>query len=106
MEGNNSLLVTTEALQVGAIFVEEDLAKINQIFEQIDEYNNKILPRWEGEGVEAYKKTYQNVREHVEEINARLLEHIRDLREMAGIYEAAEEKNVEEADALPSDAII
>ena len=106
MEGNNTLLVRTEALMAGSNAVKNKLDDINKVFDRIDEHNNKLLPKWEGEGAEAYKRVYAQVREHVEQINKRLNEHVRDLYEMAGIYEEAEGRNEEEADALPSDVLV
>lgn len=106
MNGENRILVETEALIAEAGVVKESVSTIQSKFEDVADIINAVNFYWEGDGAETHKNMYLQKTEKVEEVCRRFREHVRDLYEIAGIYEEAESNAAEEAEALPSDVIV
>ena len=106
MNGENRILVETDALLIESDIVNRSVRNVSRNFERIGEIVNSVSNYWEGEGAEAHKNAYRQKADKVDEVCNRFIEHVIELQQMAGIYENAERMNESEADALPSDAIV
>lgn len=98
--------VKTEELQLVANEVEEQIKRLKQKLETVDDVVKRSSAYWEGEGQSAYIQTYHKKSESVENTLKAFSDHIANLRIMAGVYEAAEESAVETVNALSSDVIV
>ena len=106
MIGTNSVLVETEVLRSYANEVEESIDRLKIIFSNIESTVLNINSYWEGDGMEQCKVSYAKKESMIDISVNSLMKSVNDVLEMAGIYESAEQINLEEADALPSDLIV
>ena len=106
MIGSNTLRVETEVLKQQSEEVERAITQLQSIFDDIEAVIFSVDSYWEGDGADSHKNVYRQRMDAVDEIYKRFRENVNDLREMAGIYEYAEEINENEADTLPSDVIV
>lgn len=60
---------------------------------------------WKGDGGEAFRNKFSSYEEEAEQIFHRFLEHVTDLRTMAGNYRNAETEATEMPSPLPSNVI-
>lgn len=106
MNGENRLLVETDALRIESDIVNRSIHNVSRSFEEFGNIVNSVSRYWEGEGAEAHKNAYRQKADRIDEVRNRFQEHVIELQQMAGIYENAERMNESEANALPSDAIV
>ena len=99
------ITVTTEQLRTQASVVRNELNKMEREFDQIRNLIDGSSSYWVGEAGDAHRKQYTIRISTVEEMFQRYREHIKDLEEMAGIYEAAEQVAREAADSLPASSL-
>lgn len=57
---------------------------------------------WEGEAAQSYITKFKSLEADIQIINNMIQEHVNDLQEMASLYSAAEQSNVDDAMALSS----
>ena len=97
--------VATEQLRAAADNAEKCIDKMSRKIEMVTEVVRGSGRYWEGEGQEAFVRSYWN---HVEKSGKALdafRDNVNDLREIAGIYDATESAATEESQPLPSDVI-
>lgn len=95
------IVVTTEQLRTQADSVEGELGRMESQFERIKGLINGSTSYWTGEAGDAHRKQYTVRIGTVEEMFRKYREHIKDLREMAGVYETAENTVKNAAESLP-----
>jgi len=97
--------VTTQALRQQADEVEKLVLGIQNRFSNITTVIDTTRSHWIGTGGDTHRDKYEAGKEVLEEILRRLLEHPKDLRQMAGIYEDTENRQIADIQTLPSDVI-
>ncbi len=60
---------------------------------------------WSGEAAEAYKRKFQQLQDDIDRMVNMIDEHVKDLMQMADVYERAENANKELANSLKDDVI-
>lgn len=98
--------VTPEELYAKSQSISSILAKTQQNFQEMEDVINKTEGYWIGEAGEAHREMFRDMTPHIEEITKRITEHIRDLNEIAGVYQETEREIQEIAEQLPADVII
>lgn len=105
MKLTGEVRVSSEEMMKQADEVDRLVNTMSARFEEIRQYMDATGGHWLGVGGDTHRKLYQSQMEDLTNILRRLREHPKDLREMAGIYVAAERKNVSAALALPTNVI-
>lgn len=92
------------------------LAKSGQVKSKIDLMKKSMMELetcmqntssyWQGEAGDMYRSKYREFKDNTDEMTNRLLEHVRDLNTMAGVYEEAEKDIQTAIESLPSDIIV
>ncbi len=99
------LLVTPEEMRVTANNLEEIQNNIETITDEMINDTRGLTAVWEGDAAEAYIAKFDMLQDDMQKMKNMVLEHVNDLRDMAGIYENAERLNEMEANALADDVI-
>lgn len=88
----------------------EDLqAQINYLKKQfmaMEQSVNKSTGFWIGDAGDKYRKVYKEQVKEADKMFQRLMEHVTDLREIAGVYVNKENEAVGLTVQLPSDVIV
>ena len=87
------IIVTTEQLRTQANVVRQELGNMQSQFDHIKGLIDGSSGYWIGEAGDAHRKQYTSRISSVEEM--------KDLEEMAGVYEIAEQAASSAADSLP-----
>ena len=103
--GQAEVKVSSDVLVNQAAEVEKNAREMKSNFENLQKTIANTENYWLGEAGEAHRKLYKDQLDKIDNILRRLMEHPVDLRAIAGNYEAAENKNVETAKALPVNEI-
>lgn len=106
MADNITIRVSTEELMEASQQVQSSLNDMNSRFSSIAQAVNRSNGYWQGEAAENHRRVYQEMSKTVEEIMARLGEHVTDLQNMGQVYADSETEVTEMSSALPSDVII
>ena len=78
-------------------------AAIGEFRSQLDEYDSLIGGTeyyWTGEAAQAYRRLYKGQKSLVEEMLARLSSQVRELEQLAGIYDRTESTNARQVETL------
>lgn len=100
-----TLLVTPEEMKSTADNLEGVQGQITTITQQMLDEARNLANIWEGDAATAYINKFNTLEDDMEKMRNMVREHVNDLRQMAGLYEQAEQANESEANSLPSDAI-
>ena len=95
------IIVTTEQLRTQAGVVRQELSSMQAQFDRTKGLIDGSSGYWIGEAGDAHRKQYTSKISSVEEMLKKYAEHVKDLEEMAGVYEAAEQAASNAADSLP-----
>lgn len=95
-----------EIMLLKATSVQEKIRQMQMAFQELEVTINKTKQYWLGEAGDAHREYYNEKKEVVREIFARLSEDVTDLREMAMVYSGAEAEAKEISGDLPSDVIV
>lgn len=106
MAENITIQVSTEELAAAAAQVQGALNDLQNRFSSIETSVNRSNGYWQGEAAEKHRRTYREMKETLDEIMARLGEHVTDLRTMAHVYEEGEVQIQEFSQDLPADVIV
>ena len=106
MADNITIKVSTEELLAGADQVQSSLTDMRTRFSSIGEAVSRSNGYWQGEAADRHRRIYGEMREVIDEIMARLGEHVTDLRAMAQVYAEGEQAVEELSYDLPSDVIV
>ncbi len=101
-----TIKVTTEQLYAAAEDAEQAISRVTEDFSAISDCVTRSAYYWEGEGDEAHIRKMKKQMEKVEQMLDRFAEDARDLKVMAGIYDAAHQETVTYAQSLSTDVIV
>ncbi len=99
------LKVSSAALRAKAGEFEQNKAQVRSLFEQLSNRVSALNSSWQGEAAMAYQNSYAGLRDDIERMDRMIAEHVRDLNEMADLYQRAEGAVEGANQALPKDAI-
>lgn len=99
------LTVAPEALETQAGQVESIARQLQTSFNQMKQYVAETEYYWKGDAANAHRERYNKNQTSIDEIIRRYEEHVKDLREMAGIYKEAEGRAANMADELPASSL-
>ena len=97
-----TIIVSTDQLRTQAEVVRTEIGNMRTHFETLKGLIDGSASYWIGEGGDAHRKQYTGNLDWIEEMLKRYEEHVRDLEEMAGVYETAEQTAVFASDMLPA----
>ena len=103
MEGQ--LLVEPEKLISTSTEFDTTGGQVKSITDNMLSIVKALNSSWVGEAATAYQSKFNELEDDMNRIYSMISEHVRDLQEMAGVYQQAEAKNVEESSGLPGDVI-
>lgn len=106
MADNIIIKVSTEELLAGADQVQSSLTDMKSRFSSIENAVNRSNGYWQGEAADKHRRVYTEMKKVIDEIMARLGEHVTDLRAMAQVYAEGEQAVEELSYDLPSDVIV
>lgn len=106
MADNMTIRVSTEELAAAADEVQGSLNDLKNRFSSIESSVNRSSGYWQGEAAEKHRRVYREMKETLDEIMARLGEHVTDLKSMAQIYSESESQIQESSQDLPADVIL
>lgn len=104
--GSVEFKVEPSVLKIKAQEVEQMISSMRWNFINIQTAVDSTKPFWIGEAGDLHRRLYEEQKESISEIFNRLDEHPRDLMIMAGVYDEAEKKNLEEAVSMRGDVIV
>lgn len=87
--------VTSEQLTAKAAQVKIKINNIKGMIAALEESVRMTEAYWKGEANNTYRYKYDEYKDSTDEIIRRLEEHVRDLNTMAGVYEEAENENIQ-----------
>lgn len=96
------LKVQTEALTQQSGTVKRQIDNMESAFDALKRSVDGTANFWIGEAGEHHRNQYLGKLGQIETILRRYREQVRDLEEMAGVYEGAEQINEEIGEALPT----
>ena len=96
------IIVTTEQLRTQASTVRTDLRTMQSQFDKLKGLINGSANYWIGEAGNAHRKQYTSRITRIEEMFKRYQEQV---KEMAGVYEAAEAAAANAANSLPASTL-
>lgn len=103
MEG--ILKVTPAVLRSKSSEFDQNRSQVRSLIEQLSSQVTSLNSSWQGEAAMAYQNAYAGLRDDIERVDRMIGEHVRDLNEMADLYQAADDKVRNESEVLPKDAI-
>jgi len=101
-----SFRVTPEALLAASVSISNRAMQVQAAFDQAQRTVDGTASFWQGDAAQAYRNAYGSHKQEVEEILARLREHVVDLNQIAGNYQLAEQWAVQQAETLPDQVIV
>lgn len=99
------IIVTTEQLRTQASAVRTQLRTMQSQFDKLKGLINGSANYWIGEAGNAHRKQYTSRITRVEEMFKKYQEQVKDLEEIAGVYESAEATAANAAESLPASTL-
>ena len=103
--GNARIKVNTQVLKQKAEEFTVSLNSLRLECDELDSVFNGTKNYWRGDAADRQRTIYAEYKQELYAILNRLQEHPADLKQMAGIYEGAENSNVQTVLNLPKDVI-
>lgn len=101
-----SFLVTPEQLYTKAEQVSSEISSMKGRFDSMKSVIEKTSSYWIGDAGDHYREVYSEQEPSLEEMFARLSEHVTDLQTIAGQYVTTEKMVQNMTQALPADVIV
>lgn len=101
----SSILVDTRMMVAKANVVSSVISDLERTFDELQRVVNRTSSYWTGEAGDHHRKMFNDEREDISFILARLKEHPEDLKLMANNFEITEQKLTEKNQSLRSDYI-
>ena len=101
-----SLLVEPDVLRQKASTAERKIREMQNAFQAMEATVNRTNGYWLGEAGDAHREYFAKKKPDVEEMFKRLMEHVRDLNQMASVYSNVEKEVAALAQDLPADVIV
>lgn len=103
---NITLKVKTSELNQTAMSIHRKIKTTKNQFDEMQKIIDDSQYYWEGDANNVHRQEYNQYKDDILEIIARLSEHVTDLQEMAGVYETTENQVKDIIEELPNDVII
>lgn len=103
---NGSVAVNTAELDTKASELSDCIRLLKINFEEMYERISSTANYWQGDAAEKYRSEFNSKKTDIETSVARLLEHVTDLRVMAGVYRDAEKDNIDITEQYLEDDVI
>lgn len=103
MEGK--ILVTTEALRNTASEFQGAMTQIQNYTSLMLDQANGLSAKFQGEAAQTYINRFNMLQDDITKLANLVGEHVTDLNEMASVYESTENRNKDQAQALPGDVL-
>ena len=100
------LQVNPEVLRAQAYVVQGKVRTMQQAFQRLEDTIQKTSYYWIGEAGDSHRDYYEQQKEDSQTIFKRLEEDVDDLKQMASVYDQAENAVIEISEDLPSDVIV
>lgn len=100
------ITVKKQVLETRADNVEQQIQRMREHFQNISNIVYGSRSYWEGDANDAHCREFAEYRDEIEEVLARFMENVTDLRKIAGVYQQAEIQAVDLAEDLPVDILI
>lgn len=100
------ITVETEVLEVRADSVEQQILKMRERFQNIGDIVYSSRSYWEGDANDAHCREFAEYQDEIEDVLARFMENVTDLRQIAGIYRQTEAQVESLAEDLPMDILL
>ncbi len=100
------LTVSPDELKRGAAQIESQIADAQKNWRSLCATAETAKHYWEGDAADCRRRMFEETKQEMESVFARLKNHPANLLKMAGIYSDAEEKSVQMTASLPEDAIL
>lgn len=100
------LKVSLEELRQKAAQIEGQIANAERNWQNLCEVVNASRHYWEGEAADSRRRLFEEAKQDVDTVIARLKKHPSNLLEMAGVYQDAEAKAADLVQSLPDNAIL
>lgn len=104
MEGK--ILVTTEALRATASEFQGAMTQIQNYTTLMLDQANGLSAKFQGEAAQTYINKFNMLEDDITKLANMVNEHVTDLNEMASVYEATENRNMDQAQALSGDILV
>lgn len=104
--GSVGFRVTTEQLEQKSASVASRVRSMTASFSDVKRRVDAFPAYWQGDASDAYRAAFRLHQAEFEVMVRRISEHVGDLAQIAGIYNAAEREAVESTGALPDDVIV
>ncbi|MBS6395736.1 MAG: WXG100 family type VII secretion target [Clostridiales bacterium] len=101
-----SLTVEPELLRQKSEAVLQKVKGMKVSFTELETAVARTGGYWNGESADAHREYFEQQRPRMEEMLARLMEHVQDLNQMAAVYSRGEQEAKEISLDLPSDVIV
>ena len=98
--------VTTDQLRETSDRIRTGTRNIQTDLKEMQESVSRTTAFWEGEGAESCRNAFAQFQDGIQELIARLSEHVSDLNAMAGIYDEGESQAVQATEVLSENVII
>lgn len=102
----SSLKVDPELMRQQSFRVRSKINKMQRAFTALEATVNKTNNYWIGEAADSHREYFNSAKPEIEEVFKRLLEHAKELGDMAAVYSNVEKVVTQLSEDLPSDVII
>ena len=100
-----NIKVSTQELRRAADNVDNYINSVRKSFDEINSTVQKSSSYWEGEGGNFFRNDYASYDEDILQLITMLKDQVTNLRQMAGIYEEAENKTTGISTGLPDNVL-
>lgn len=95
------IIVSTDQIRTQASLVKSEIDRMRTRFDRLKGLIDASSSYWIGDGGDAHREQYTGKLDWVEEMLKRYEEHVKDLEQMAGIYESTERAVTMFSELLP-----
>lgn len=102
---NGTLKVTPAKLRTGASNFSSCGSQVRNLTSQMTSKIDNLSSIWSGEAATAYKNKFHQLDDDIQRFNKMIQEHVKDLQDMATVYEKAENEARNASSSLPTNPI-
>ena len=98
--------VSTDQLKTVFANVTTRIANVQKAFDEVDQKVTHSTTYWESQGHDSMQQNFEIRKDDYQKLFKEFEQHIRNLQEIAGVYEKSEKNIAETANSLPNDLIV
>lgn len=98
--------VSTDRLKNVFTNVTTRIDNVQKAFDEVDQKITQSITYWESQGHDSMKQNFDIRKDDYQKLFKEFEQHIKNLQEIAGVYEASEKNITEAANSLPNDLIV